>query len=300
MSCTETAIKTLCTRYGLCNGFKNGTWPKKYTAEQILFLKKNVKGCKYKELAILFNAEFGTAATESAIGQTCRKRGLRNGVIERFPKGHVPFNKGRKGYCSPGSEKGWFAPGHPGYKYNEMPVGSERVTADGYVEVKFSNKSGPPKNRWKNKHALIWEEANGPLPKGHVVLFGDGNRRNFKLDNLILVSRRELFVINHIGLLSTNKDITKIGVNVAKLKVLSADRKRGTWKSNKKKKLVVIDNKGKRVFIAYDEKRKRYIPARDTKNGVCRLQASLKSRKTLEEAQKDLTEYAQKRGWHRV
>jgi hypothetical protein len=298
---TENAIKKICGRNGLCNGFGHGNPnyppPRKFTDLHVRFLKKIVKGRKYAELAELFNMELGLSVTGKQISNLCKRRGLANGIDTRFQKGHIPFNKGRKGYCSPGCEKGWFPPGH--MPFNTMPIGSERVTAEGYVEVKISNKSGPSRNRWKGKHVLIWEEANGPLPRGNVVLFSNGNRRNFKPENLISVSRRELAVINHMGLLSANKDTTKTGVNVAKLKILIADRKRGTFKS-KKKKLVVIDNNGNRVFIAYDEKLKRYFAARDTKHGVRRLRASLKSRKTLEEAQEDLTEYAQKRGWQKV
>jgi hypothetical protein len=202
------------------------------------------------------------------------------------------------GYCSPGSEKGWFKPGQK--PPNTVPIGAERITADGYVEVKISDRPGSPRNRWRGKHTLIWEKANGQIPKGHVILFADGDRRNLKLNNLILVSRKELAVINHLGLLSTNKSVSQTGVIIAKLKILMKDRKRGTWKS-RKNKLVVFDNNGKRLFIAFDSKNKRYVPARETKHGVMMLRsANLKPRKTVEEARKDLAEYAQKRGWFRL
>ena len=292
---TEGAVKTVLTK----NGIYNNRWrPRFYTAERIRFLQKNFKGRKHKDLAKLFNAEFGTSITKSSICQICKKLGLHNGVIERFSKGHVPFNKGRKGYCAPGSEKGRFKPGH--LPINTMPIGSERITADGYVEVKYQEKPGNPSNRWKGKHVLLWEKANGPVPRGCAVIFADGNRFNITLNNLILVSRQELAVLNHMGMLTKNKDINAVAVNIARLKIAAADRKRGTWKQNNNKKLVVIDNNGNRVFIAYDEKRKRYVPARGTKHGVRRLRAALKSRGTLEEAQSDLIVYAQKRGWHRT
>ena len=294
-SATEVAVKTVLKK----NGIYNNQWrPTFYTAERIKFLKKNIKGCKHKDLAKLFNAEFGTSVTETGICQACRKFGLHNGVIERFPKEHVPFNKGRKGYCAPGSEKGWFKPDQ--LPFNTMPVGSERINASGYVEVKYAERHGPPKNRWKGKHILLWEKENGPVPRGCAVIFADGNRFNITLNNLILVSRQELAVLNHMGMLTKDKDINAVAVNIARLKIAAADRKRGTWKQNNNKKLFVIDNKGNRVFIRYDEKRKQYIPTRVTKHGVCRLRAALKSRETIEEAQRDLIAYAKKRGWHRA
>jgi hypothetical protein len=119
---------------------------------------------------------------------------------------------------------------------------------------------------------------------------------------LVLVSRKELAVLNHGNMLdSKNEDITKVSVNIARLKVLMADRKRGTLETRGNKKLVIIDNRGSRIVIACDQKTGRYVPVRKTKFGLFRLRASLiKSRKTVEEARNDLIAYALKRGWQRV
>ena len=44
---------------------------------------------------------------------------------------------------------------------------------------------------------LLWEQRHGrPVPDGHLVLFADGDRRNFDPANLLLVSRAELAVMN--------------------------------------------------------------------------------------------------------
>jgi hypothetical protein len=247
----------------------------------------------------LYDREFGFAISAKAMGGVLKNHGLKNGRDGRFRPGQVPPNKGRKGYCSPGSEKGWFEPGN--MPFNTMPLGSERVNAYGYVEVKYSEKSGPPKNRWKGKHVLAWEKANGPVPEGHAVIFADGDRRNFKLKNLVLVSRKELAVLNRAGMLgSKNEGIAKVSVGIARLQVLLADRKRGTLETRSNKKLVVIDNRGSRIVIMRDRKTGRYFPARETKHGPRRLKAPLKPRETLKEARRDLTAYALKRGWRRV
>ncbi|TRO20902.1 HNH endonuclease [Ectopseudomonas mendocina] len=50
---------------------------------------------------------------------------------------------------------------------------------------------GPPHRRWQSVHEIIWEEHNGPRPAGHLVVFKDGNRRNFSPDNLELITRAE-------------------------------------------------------------------------------------------------------------
>jgi hypothetical protein len=303
MSVNEKAIRTLLTKNGLRNNHGRGVLReerRKYLPHHLRFLKGIVRGRSYAEITGMFNKEFGFALSVEATGSLIKRHNLKNGRDCRFRPGAVPHNKGGKGYCPPGSEKGWFRPGHA--PFNTMPLGSERISADGYVEIKYAEKSGSPKNRWKGKHVLIWEKANGPVPKGHVVIFADGNKRNFKLKNLVLVSRRELAVLNHKNMLaSKNEDITKVSVNIARLKVLIADRKKGTLETRGRKKLVIIDNRGSRIVIERDQKTGRYFPVRETKFGLRRLRASsLKTRKTIEEARDDLIAYALKRGWQRV
>jgi hypothetical protein len=300
LAVTPVAIRSLLTKNGLRNNHGSGVpREKKYLPHHIRFLKGIVKGRSYAEITGIFNRKFGFAIGEKAMGSLIKKHNLKNGRDGCFPPGHIPHNKGEKGYYAPGSEKGWFKPRQ--MPFNTMPLGSERINDEGYVEVKYSDKSGPPKNRWKGKHVLIWEKANGPVPVGHVVVFADGNRRNFKLRNLVLVSRKELAVLNHMNMLSSkNEDITKTAVYIARLKVLVADRKRGTLENRSKKKLVILDGRGSRIVIARDQKTGRYYPVRETKFGPRRLKASLKPRKTPEEARKDLIAYALKRGWQRV
>lgn len=64
------------------------------------------------------------------------------------------------------------------------PIGTERLY-NGYVEVKVS------RSKWRWKHHLIWEQAHGPVPDGHLICFADGDTRNFSLDNLISISRSD-------------------------------------------------------------------------------------------------------------
>lgn len=104
----------------------------------------------------------------------------------RFTKGSIPANKGKKmpaelyERCAPTM----FKPGHP--SNNRRPVGSERVNVDGYIEIKVAEP-----DKWKCKHRVVWEAANGPIPKGYNIQFRDGNRLNISLDNLYIISRAE-------------------------------------------------------------------------------------------------------------
>ena len=58
---------------------------------------------------------------------------------------------------------------------------------------------------------------NGKISKGYALVFADGNKQNFGLDNLILVSRAELLIINRQQLIKDDPDLTKTGVLIAKV-----------------------------------------------------------------------------------
>ena len=59
-----------------------------------------------------------------------------------------------------------------------------------------------------------------------MIIFADGNKKNFNLENLILVSRKELAVLNKNKLLRDNAELTNIGIAIAKIKIAIADKKR--------------------------------------------------------------------------
>lgn len=109
-----------------------------------------------------------------------------NVIASRFPKGHVPANKGKKmppelyARCSPTMFKKGHAP------VNHRTVGSERVNVDGYVEVKVAEP-----NVWRPKHRIIWEQANGRIPAGYNVQFRNHNPLDCRLENLYLISRAD-------------------------------------------------------------------------------------------------------------
>lgn len=113
-------------------------------------------------------------------------------LATQFRKGLVPWNKGTHHVAGGRSAETRFKKGHRGGRALEryQPIGTERVTRDGVLQRKV-NDDMPRQARWKAVHAIEWERHHGPIPHGHVVRFRDGNRRNFDLANLELVSWRE-------------------------------------------------------------------------------------------------------------
>lgn len=197
----------------------------KFTKEQVAFIKNNITGKLIPEFTEMFNEVFPLEIKCSQIRSYLRNHHLRNGMDCRFSKGHSPFNKGKKGITFGGVQT-QFKKGH--LPHNYVPVGSERTRTvhtnskvkDDYIDVKIADP-----NKWKGKHILIWEQHNGPVPKRHVVIFGDGNNRNFDPNNLILVSRRQLAVLNKNKLIQNDTDLTKTAVIMTDLILKIGQRK---------------------------------------------------------------------------
>ena len=196
----------------------------KYTDEMRQFILDNYKGIYAKELAEKFNERFGTKVTAKAMKSYRTRYGLDSGLTGYFPKGHVPANKGKKmppevyEKCKGTMFKKGQVP------VNYMPVGSERINVDGYVEVKVKD----PKT-WELKHRIVWEEANGPVPKGSAIIMLDGDKTNCELSNLRLVKRNELLIINRHSLFQDDAEINATAVNLAKMidAINSKKKKRG-------------------------------------------------------------------------
>jgi hypothetical protein len=130
--------------------------------------------------------------------EACRlRRGDNVGARTRFQRGHVPANKGlrRPGWSAGRMAETQFKPGARPHTWK--PVGSTRITKDGYLQRKISDTGYPPKD-WVGVHILLWEETHGPIPMGHALIFKDRNKGNIWLDNLELIPRGELMRRNTI------------------------------------------------------------------------------------------------------
>lgn len=130
-----------------------------------------------------------------------------------FPKGHVPWNKGRHFKAGGRSAETQFKKGT--IPPNYQPVGAITIRSDGYRYIKLADR------KWQLYQRYIWEQENHKkLKKNQAVLFLDGNRDNLSPDNLVAVSRKELAIINHERLMTKNDaELSKTGVLIAKLKI---------------------------------------------------------------------------------
>ncbi|MEM1289772.1 MAG: HNH endonuclease signature motif containing protein [Pseudomonadota bacterium] len=126
----------------------------------------------------------------------CTRRGWKTGRNGRFPKGHVPANKGKKGRSTPGMRATQFKAGHvpPNRKF----IGHERLTREGYVEISVAetNPHTGHGRRYVAKHRWLWEKKNGPVPAGHCLKCKDGNKANTDPSNWLCIPRSMLPRLN--------------------------------------------------------------------------------------------------------
>nr|DAS75925.1 MAG TPA: HNH endonuclease [Bacteriophage sp.] len=182
--------------------------PRRYNKEELDYIREIAPGRHYHEIVEMFNKKFERQIDAKKLKETLGNHGISTGLTGRFEKGHVPVNKGKK---FPGTgNRTTFRKGN--VPANKMNVGEDIITTDGYVKTKIAEP-----NLWEYKHKLIWAEAHGPIPEKHSVIFADGDKLNLSIDNLLLVSRAELLMLNRRRLISKNSELTKTGLNVVKV-----------------------------------------------------------------------------------
>lgn len=179
-----------------------------WSSEEKDYLREITSGRHYKEIVELMNAKFEYEFNIGQIKGAIARHKLNTGFTGHFPKGNIPFNKGTKGLMK--ANKTSYKKGNIPQTYK--PVGTERITKDGYTEIKVKDP-----NVWKLKHRIIYEEHYGEIPKGYVVMFLDRDKSNFDINNLILISRNQLKTLNQNDLIKDDPELTKSGIILADL-----------------------------------------------------------------------------------
>ena len=118
------------------------------------------------------------------------------GHTGRFKPGHRTWNTGLKG-CNMGVSETQYKSGNlAGNALKRLqPVGTERITTEGYRQIK-ARADGIPHRRWVNLHHLVWIDAGREIPPGHSLRFIDGDKLNCALENLELISFQERMARN--------------------------------------------------------------------------------------------------------
>jgi len=125
-------------------------------------------------------------------------------VATRFKPGLTPWNKGTNWVAGGRSAETRFKKGQMtgAAQHNYVPIGSHRISKDGYLERKVTDdQTLYPARRWVPVARIVWEQHHGPIPDGHMVVFLPGRFTNkleeITVDRLECISRGENARRNH-------------------------------------------------------------------------------------------------------
>lgn len=168
-----------------------------YTPEQITFIKRN-QHIERKRLLINFNEKFNANISDVALNVFCATHKIK---AKKHPG---QFKKGQNAWVDNDTKlvrKGaflnpcvatQFKKGQPAL--NRVPLGHERKDKRGFIEVRVEDGTGTGKYgggyNYKLKHHIVWESHHKQaIPESHVIVFKDGDKSNFDIDNLMLLPR---------------------------------------------------------------------------------------------------------------
>lgn len=199
---TPKEIKMLLTQY-----------PTTTTPEMCKMLGRSV-GSIYSMANVL-----GITKTEDYLRKHVHVMDPKLGAKTRFKPGQEAHNKGKKmpAHVYAKARRTMFKPG-------QLP---HNTLQDGVIRTR-TDKNGTKRpfirvalGKWVEMKNHVWEQANGPMPKGHCIALKDGNPFNYKLENLECITMAENMQRNTIHnypeeIKSTIRIVAKLNKNIRK------------------------------------------------------------------------------------
>lgn len=180
-----------------------------FSTEQADFIKKHSDGRNDQAMCDLVNEQFGLNIKRVQMKNWRGKNGARS------ESSLYGWKKGKKAGVDFSPQKEF---------KNSSPIGSESLNK-GTVTIKVAP------GKWIPKHRYLWEKENGPVPDKHVIIFADGDNRNFDLSNLLLIKRKHLAILNKKRLLVGDEELRRTAIHYSKLvEKISELEKRGEQK----------------------------------------------------------------------
>ena len=222
----------------------------RYTDAQHVFIVKHHADIPRKDLAKLFNVEFGTKVTTSMMHAYCRTRKLKSNITGRFGIGGFnregahcytaeqrKFIKDNQAYITrkalanrfsahydvqiSKNQMVWYCHVHKLHRYNnanpgsEVPIGHVHKGGRRQLHIKIA------KDEWVPLHRHNYEKEYGPVPQDHTIRFLDGDSFNCEVSNLLAVPRSAQGAINATKTYKTeNAELNKATMLTASLDTL--------------------------------------------------------------------------------
>ena len=92
------------------------------------------------------------------------------------------------------------------------PIGTEsNPDKNGLVRIKINDK------QWVYKQRYIYEQHYGKIPKGYKVIFLNGDKTDYDINNLAIAPYKDVLYIYGKNLNSCDRELTKLSLGVARL-----------------------------------------------------------------------------------
>ncbi|HEA19972.1 hypothetical protein LCGC14_1042730 [marine sediment metagenome] len=175
------------------NGMKGRTT---FTDAETKFIRDNYLNLPVKSIAAkLGRSGTGVNSRMAQLGLVIPEKLIeKRKQIGRFQKGDELLNKGRKQTdfmrqeAIDRTKATRFKKGSK--PHNTTYNGHERVSKDGYIEIRTSL------GVYRHKHVVEWEKANGEVQEGFILVCRSDNKLNFSPDNWEMISREENMLRN--------------------------------------------------------------------------------------------------------
>lgn len=146
--------------------------------------------CMAEKLGLKKSPEYRAACSRQAVENLSV-----GGERTRFRHGHRTWNKGVPYLAGGRAAETQFKTGQAPHTWR--PIGSNRVTKEGYLQRKIQD-TGVTRKDYVGVHHLVWRLHGFEVMAGHALVFRDGDRRNFDINNLELVSHAALMLRNSV------------------------------------------------------------------------------------------------------
>lgn len=194
-----------------------------FNQEQITWLRENYNTILVSDLVARMNEKYRADFTDKQVYRFCRTHwgnSVFNGKPNRgwFSKDHEPWHKGTRGT---GVHKGKRRIKRTAKEYFDSVTakdGEKRVDINGLTWLKVGGE-------WVVKHRYLYAEHYGvELGHGDIVLFKDGDNRNFAIDNLVRIDRRVHSAMVSGDLKQYDGELIRAAILTAKLRLSINDK----------------------------------------------------------------------------
>lgn len=178
----------------------------KYTDTEKQWLIENICKCTtYKHLTDMFNEKFHTSVSQTSIQDVCTKRlhihrGVNSGIFKKGEQNARTYNLGDEREYN----------GYIWIKTNDIHH-KGKVTFSMFCE------------NWTPKHRHIYEQHYGRIQDDNIVVFLDGDNRNFDIDNLYCISRRISAMMSSNRWFTCSREHTMVAIRYCELMLALAD-----------------------------------------------------------------------------